>query len=63
MIDFDPADFNRAMETLLKQPDLDEWVARMARALARDHDGAIREALIKLGWTPPPEKDNGQEDK
>lgn len=30
---------------------------QVAEMIASDHEGKIRQALIDLGWTPPPDKE------
>ena len=37
-------------------PQMEQVRRQVADAIARDTDGKVRQALIELGWTPPPEK-------
>ena len=41
------------MQQAVMGPSLERVTAEVARTIASDCDGKIRQALIDLGWTPP----------
>lgn len=37
-------------------PQMEQVRRQVSEAIARDTEGKVRQALIELGWTPPPDK-------
>jgi hypothetical protein len=45
------------------QQDIDGHITRLSRWVVQTRDESVRQALIKLGWTPPPDTPNTEADR